>query len=200
MSDSYEIDGVKLTHVGGGYYDLEHSTLDKAERVQGKDKAETKAKEIAAAAQGSDPAGSMPPQGDLPPAAEVQVPPSNEPTTVTVQVEEGAAPPPPASAIPAGVPRSFEGDMSKADKKLLKKSGLGYTKIVLEEQDDIPPTGLFVSHNGRGYQISAGVEVDVPDFILDVLKDAKMSAPIVDSKTRKVVGYRDRMKYPFRQV
>lgn len=71
------------------------------------------------------------------------------------------------------------------------------TKIRLEENDDIPPTGLFVSHNGRGYLIKVGEEVDIPNHVLEILRNARIDTPVVDPQTRRVIGYRPRMKYPF---
>lgn len=205
MSDQ-NIDGVTVKHLGGGYYELSHESLEAPEKVRGKEDAETRAKEIAAAALPGD--GSMQPQGDLPdpsltaaPGDTVAVQNDQGATTATVVVNEAAPPPPPES--PARVPglgREFRGELDKKAKSELKKAGLEYTTIILEESDDIPPTGLFIGHNGRSYVIATGVRVDVPDFLIGVLDDAITSTPIVDSKTRKVVGYRDRLKYPYREV
>lgn len=73
-------------------------------------------------------------------------------------------------------------------------------KIILEENDDIPPTGLFIGVNGKGYLIRAGEPVDVPRHVLEVLDNAVMSSPSVDPATRQVIGHRDRMRYPYRVV
>ena len=116
-------------------------------------------------------------------------------TTVTAAAEAA-----PEAAIPAHVPREYAGQMDDKTKAALKKIGVGVSTIVLEENDSIPPTGLFIGHNGRSYQIKPGEEVDVPDFLISVLDDAVMSAPVVDSSTQKVLGYRNRSKYPYRRV
>lgn len=73
-------------------------------------------------------------------------------------------------------------------------------KIILEENDEIPPTGLFVGLNGRGYLIRPGEEVTVPAGVVEILEHAITSVPQMDPQTRQVVGYRDRMRYAFRRV
>lgn len=74
------------------------------------------------------------------------------------------------------------------------------TRIQLEESVDIPPNGLFIGHNGRGYLLKAGEPVDVPDFLLNILNDAMVLAPQVDPTTKQVIGYRERLRYPYRQL
>lgn len=247
MSESYEINGVTISPAAGGYYDINHKSLNEPERVRGKEKAEQRAVEIAKAAEGSDPEGHIPPQGDLsdltpaeraqeteavyqgtmrPEDTEAVKDPKEamdakdekiaaleagltdmsgkfeqllkmlQPVVRTVEQAEGE----PESAVPLTISRTFDGDMDKDSKAALKKAGIGVTRIVLEEGETIPPTGLFIGHNGRSYVIKPGEEVDVPDFLLGVLDDAVMSAPITDSKTQKVLGYRNRSKYPYRKV
>lgn len=97
-------------------------------------------------------------------------------------------------------------EMKKTPKKPSKKTPKkpstpkGMAKILIEEHEDIPPNGLYVGVNGRGYLIRAGVPVDVPLAVLDVLEHAEMSRPIVDPVTRRVTGYVQRLRYPFRKL
>lgn len=98
----------------------------------------------------------------------------------------------------AQAPKEYTGTMTAAEKKAV---GLPKTtRIILEENDDIPPTGLYLGHNGRGYMIVTGEPVDVPNFLIDILDNAIMAQPVLDPRTQKVVGYRDRMRYPYRRV
>lgn len=241
MSDQYDVNGVTVTPLGGGFYELKHDSITaegNIEKVRGKENADTRAAEIAAAAKPAE--GSMQSQGDIDGAATTlvgtgtQTPAAPEAAdTKALDAERSRSAALEAQLkealeqrdellknaekgadlvtkvhetegeqvqgrVPGGIPNTFTGELSKEAKAALKAAGLGYTKIVLEENSDIPPTGLFVGHNGRGYMIQPGEPVDVPDFVLGVLKDAKMSAPVVDSKSLKVLGYRERMKYPYR--
>lgn len=289
MSDSYEIDGVKVTPAAGGYYDLEHKSLSEPERVRGKEKADARAAEIAKA--DTTPDGSMPAQGGLVQGAggdiilpgdtrsaaeraqerdaagrgDENLDPTQKPdekakssaqaqsekqretdevlqqrldaertatagqptgddkdqqiAALKAQVESfdsrfdqllKALQPvvrtvetvaePDAPAVPLTIAREYSGKMEADTKKALKAAGMGVSTIVLEENENIPPTGLFIGHNGRSYMIKPGEEVDVPDFLLAVLDDAVMSAPITDSKSQKVLGYRARSKYPYRRI
>lgn len=85
--------------------------------------------------------------------------------------------------------------------KTVKSVGAGNRIwIMLEENDDIPPTGLFIGHNGVGYILKPGVAAEVPDFICGILDDAVTSMPTIDKDTLQVVGYRDRMRYNYRRV
>ena len=84
-----------------------------------------------------------------------------------------------------------------------KKAAKGMPERVwihLEENDDIPPTGLYLGHNGTGYLIKPGEPVSVPSFLLGILDAAVMTASITDPVTRQVIGHRERIRYPYRLV
>lgn len=76
----------------------------------------------------------------------------------------------------------------------------GKATIILEDNEAIPPTGLFLSHNGRTFLIRAGEEVTIPMYLLEILDHAVMSTPVVDQDSGQVTGYRDRMRYPYRVI
>lgn len=72
-------------------------------------------------------------------------------------------------------------------------------RIMLEDNDQIPPGGQFLSVNGRSFLIQANREVDVPRCVCDVLDHAVMSVPVKDQYDT-VVGYRDRLRFPYRVI
>lgn len=215
MSEGYQIDGVTVTPRSGGYYELSHPSLPEPEKVRGKEKADERAKEIAAAAAQSEGFMEQQPPIDQVALAALATPPENELDTLkdlvakqSAMIEQLLA----ASATTVSVagemprdtravmPREYSGQVDASTKEAAAALGVEYVTIILEEGNDIPPTGLFLGHNGRSYMITPGEPVDVPDFLLGVLDDAIMSAPVVDGKTQKVLGYRNRMKYPYRRV
>lgn len=233
MSDDYVVDGVTVTPQPGGFYNLSHPSLQTPERVRGKETADARAKEIAAAA--AEPEGSMEPQPSIDDVAiPTSIPASDAPVAPAVEMVKPAEPAseldqlkdivarqqamidallaqPATTVMTAGepvaapdplrtVPREFTGQATEEQRTAMSAIGVEYVTIVLEESSDIPPTGLYIGHNGRGYMIRPGEQVDVPDFLLGVLDDAVMSSPVVDSKSQKVLGYRNRTKYPYRRV
>lgn len=277
MSDKYKIGSVSVTALGGGWYQLEHSSLSEPKKVHGKEAADAEASKL-----DGEPEGHMPAQGadlgDVNTTATLTANQTTEgdtrsPAERVQEADMGVPPPPPPpekapetadqktneqgdelqklrdqlkaeqdknaaleaksndfesrfneflksaapiiasvqraegdefanahGAIPLEAPRTYSGQMDPKVKKAFEAAGIKVQTIVLEENETIPPTGLFVGHNGRSYMIVPGEEVDVPDFLLNVLNDAVMSAPVVDSKTQKVLGYRNRSKYPYRLV
>lgn len=72
-----------------------------------------------------------------------------------------------------------------------------YARIILDNNDNIPPSGQFIGVNGVGYLVQPGVEVVVPIAVLDILRNAVMAVPQLDPQTQQVVGYRERLRFPF---
>lgn len=73
-------------------------------------------------------------------------------------------------------------------------------RIVLEENDNIPPTGQFISVNGRTWMLRPGEEVEVPVAVVNVLNDAVQDVPTIDPGTKQVTGYRKRHRFPYRII
>ena len=71
-------------------------------------------------------------------------------------------------------------------------------KIILEENENIPPTGQFFGVQGRGYMLRPGEPAEVPISLINILNCAVMSTPQVDPVTQQVVGYRDKLRFPYR--
>lgn len=85
----------------------------------------------------------------------------------------------------------------------VKKAAKGMPDTVwiqLEENEEIPPTGLFLGHNGHSYLLKAGEPVPVPAHIIEILDHAVLSMPVTDPTTKQVIGHRERMRFPYRRV
>jgi hypothetical protein len=72
--------------------------------------------------------------------------------------------------------------------------------IILEDNDDIPPTGLMMGHNGTSYLLVPGEPIHIPHFLLDILDQAVTSVAVTDKTTKRVIGHRERMRFPYRRV
>ena len=222
MSDAYQIEGVTITPGGGGYYELSHPSISEPLRVRGKEVAESKAEELGKAAAAGDDTALSTMQGSLDDAlgstdevaqlkaqlaaseaarleAEAQTEQlQSQIATRTVVVDDGEAAAPPVHI--GAVPRKFSGTLDDTAKANWERLGFPMVDIILEENEAIPPTGLFIGHNGRGYNITPGETVTVPEFLLGVLDNAVMAAPVTDPQSLKVLGYRNRLRYPYRRV
>lgn len=116
--------------------------------------------------------------------------PNLPPETDNPEVGELASPPAPkgkgksAKADPAVHPRFA------AEKRI---------KIVLEENDNIPPTGLFIGINGQSFMLRPGEEASVPASVVAVLDDAVEENPRTDANGN-VLDYRKKLRFPYRMV
>ncbi|PFH12847.1 MULTISPECIES: hypothetical protein [Burkholderia] len=102
-----------------------------------------------------------------------------------------------ADALAAGdvtAPLAPRGQRKAAEKQAAPEKKI---KIMLEDIDEIPPGGQFIGVNGRTFLIKAGVEVEVPECVVDVLDHAVMSVPVLD-EMKSVIGYKDRLRFPYR--
>lgn len=79
-----------------------------------------------------------------------------------------------------------------------KKATVKRVTIVLEENDEMPPSGLFLSHNGVGYNLRAGEEASVPEYLLEVLDNASLAIPRTDGD--RIIEYRARSRFPYRII
>lgn len=86
-----------------------------------------------------------------------------------------------------------------APKKAAKPAAEVKVKIMLEDNDQIPPGGQFIQVDGRSFLIQAGHEVEVPRSVVDVLDHAIMSVAVTDDYN-SVIGYRDRLRFPYRVI
>jgi hypothetical protein len=71
-------------------------------------------------------------------------------------------------------------------------------RIILEDQDGIPPTGQFFGIDGIGYMIRPGVPAEVPVGIVDILNHAVMSTPVLDPVSKQVLRFKDQLRFPYR--
>jgi hypothetical protein len=73
-------------------------------------------------------------------------------------------------------------------------------RIILEEQEGIPPSGQFFGINGNGYILKPGRPADVPVGIVDILNHAIQETPVVDEETMKVLRFRKQLRLPYRVI
>lgn len=69
--------------------------------------------------------------------------------------------------------------------------------IILDDNDEIPPGGQFISVNGVAYMLLPGIEAFVPRAICDVLDHAIKSVPVQDAVSKRIVGWKNRKRFPY---
>jgi hypothetical protein len=102
------------------------------------------------------------------------------------------------AGVPALKPRS------KAKAKATAPKGEKMVTIHLEENENIPPTGQFIQYGAghalRTFMLRPGEDVAVPEAILHILDQAVQDVPQIDPTTKQVVGYRKKLRFPYRVV
>ena len=104
---------------------------------------------------------------------------------------------------PQQQPDAFTPSTTMAARKPMPIAAKGMpklTRIIIDEVDNMPPTGQPFGFNGRTFIIRPGEEVDVPDGIINVLNDAVVMKPMVDPVSKKVIGYRQTLRIPYRVI
>ena len=102
--------------------------------------------------------------------------------------------------VEAEAPTEAEAPKAAAPKKAApKKDEVKRTWIVLQKNDEIPPSGLYIGHNGVGYNLKSGKKAHVPDFLLDVLDNAVVKKPIMGDDGR-ITGYEDSPRFAYQVV
>lgn len=73
-------------------------------------------------------------------------------------------------------------------------------RIILEESEHTLLGGQHFGLNGRTWKIRPGYEVDVPLGIIEILNNAVEERAVIDPLTGRIIGYRKRMRHPYRIV
>ena len=212
MSEYPKVIGVVTVQAnGGGVYELSSSGLVTPIKVRGEEKALQQAEILSGQIQSG-----LPPQViDEQDENELETPepsPEEELEALMARVSElqaagvTVAVPNPHTAVDehhrrtAAVPGRLVRKLDDEQRALLSSAGVKTTRIIVDQTEAIPPSGLFVAHNGRTFMIQAGVEVDVPNFIIQLLNDAVMTQAVTDPETHRVIGHRNRLRFPYRVV
>lgn len=203
---------ITITANGGGVYELTADALTDVVKVRGEEKAlitaETLSQQIAAGLppqmieeddeQLEPPTPALAPEDELA-ALKARIA-ELEAAGITTAVPNRHAVVDQHNARTAVIPGRITKKMTDEQKAALAKAGVKTTRIIVDQTEAIPPSGLFLGHNGRTFMIQPGVEVDVPNFLIDLLNDAVMTQSITDPETHRVVGHRNRLRFPYRVV
>jgi hypothetical protein len=105
---------------------------------------------------------------------------------------------------PAGAAKIAAEEIAAAEPSIVDKVRAapnmpeGRVWIVLQESAHIPRgQGQFFGINGAGFLLKPGKKAHVPKGIVDVLENAVEDIPDVDPDTLQVVGWRQRLRFPY---
>lgn len=72
--------------------------------------------------------------------------------------------------------------------------------IQLEEDDSIPPNGIFIGYNGASFILKPNMVASVPRGLLGILDAAIIQIPIKDPVTLRFAGVRPKRRFNYRIV
>lgn len=102
-------------------------------------------------------------------------------------------------AEPAKKDAVLEGELISSKPKWMREHpDAKSVRVMFDDVEEAVGGNIFVSINGEAFLIKTGIEVDVPDFLLDHLDNSVTGEPIVDQRTRRVAGYRNVTRFPYR--
>lgn len=113
-------------------------------------------------------------------------------------VEKVKTPDAPKEKTPAEKAAATKKAKAEASKNTApaESSKPAYVRIKLAHNKDIPPSGLYLGHNGTGYLLKPGLEADVPEFLLDVLDNAVTKRPITNA-SGQIEGWEDQPRFMY---
>ena len=79
-----------------------------------------------------------------------------------------------------------------------QKTAPKFYKIVMEDVEGIPPGGQFFSLNGRNWYLKGGHTYIIPLGLKGILDNAVESYPVQNPDTQQVIGYRNKLRFPYR--
>lgn len=80
-----------------------------------------------------------------------------------------------------------EEDMTPEEGAVPENQGEPMEKIFLFKDDDAYKDDLFVSVNGRNFQIQRGVEVEVPACVAEVIRNSDRQKQLAEQRLEKLV-------------
>lgn len=100
----------------------------------------------------------------------------------------------------ANVPDALSGEEKPKKQKATQPAKEKRIKILIPSSGEFDgKDDVFVSANGRDYQIMRDVEVEVPEIVVNVLRDAKKTDHITD-KAGRIIGSREVARFPFQTL
>lgn len=73
-----------------------------------------------------------------------------------------------------------------------------FYRVVMDDVDGYPPGGQFFGINGRAWMLQGGRTYVIPEALKTVLDQALESVAVLNPDTRRIEGYRNRLRFPYR--